>query len=209
MRAADLTAMFANCDELPLGQVKLVFYVACYKGSLAEFELGLLRQRARAAFEQKVGRGHILWEPPVGFVRTEDHRVEKIADRQVHEALTGLFRKFRKLGSARQTTLWYCQEQVVLPEAVSGTAGKEIVWRVPGRHRILQILKNPCYAGAFAYGKTVLHTTVKEGRARAIGATQATDRSVEDLDQEQPRRLYHVGRVRRQSRHLGGQSKYE
>lgn len=28
------------------------------KGSLAEFELGLLRQRARACFEQKVGRGH-------------------------------------------------------------------------------------------------------------------------------------------------------
>ncbi len=28
------------------------------KGSLAEFELGLLRQRARAAYEQKVRRGH-------------------------------------------------------------------------------------------------------------------------------------------------------
>jgi DNA invertase Pin-like site-specific DNA recombinase len=139
------------------------------KGSLAEFELGLLRQRARASFEQKVGRGHMLWEPPVGFVRSEDHLVEKIADRQVQEALIGLFRKFREVGSARQTTLWYCQEQIVLPEAVSGTSGREIVWRVPGRHRVLQILKNPCYAGAFAYGKTVLQTIVEDGRARRSG----------------------------------------
>src|SRR5436305_882336 len=42
------------------------------KGSMAEFELGLLRQRARAAFEQKVRRGFTLWEVPVGFIRTEE-----------------------------------------------------------------------------------------------------------------------------------------
>ena len=41
------------------------------KGSMAEFELGLLRQRARAAFEQKVSRGFTMWEVPIGFIRTE------------------------------------------------------------------------------------------------------------------------------------------
>ena len=147
------------------------------KGSLAEFELGLLRQRARASFEQKVRRGHILWEPAVGFVRTEDHRVEKIADRQVQEALGGVFRKFRELGSARQTGLWYTQERLPLPEAVPGTAGQEIEWRVPGRHRILQILKNPCYAGAFAWGRTTSQTIVENGRAKAGGRKkQSRDR---------------------------------
>src|SRR5262245_65498444 len=50
------------------------------KGSMAEYELGLLRQRAREAFEQKIRRGHVMWEVPVGFVRTEDHRLEKITD---------------------------------------------------------------------------------------------------------------------------------
>jgi DNA invertase Pin-like site-specific DNA recombinase len=139
------------------------------KGSLAEFELGLLRQRARASFEQKVRRGHILWEPAVGFVRTEDHRVEKTADRQVQEALEGVFRKFRELGSARQTGLWYAQQRLPLPEATAGTAGREIEWRTPGRHRILQILKNPCYAGAFAWGRTAAHTVVENGRAKTGG----------------------------------------
>ncbi|MBX7135138.1 MAG: recombinase family protein [Fimbriimonadaceae bacterium] len=139
------------------------------KGSLAEFELGLLRQRARACFEQKVGRGHILWEPAVGFIRTEDHRIEKIADRQVQEALTGVFRKFRELGSARQTGLWYSQEGLRLPEVIPGTGGREIEWHLPGRHRILQILKNPCYAGAFAWGRTQTRTVVENGRAHRKG----------------------------------------
>lgn len=139
------------------------------KGSLAEFELGLLRQRAREALEQKIRRGHLVWEPPVGFVRTEDDKVEKSPDRQVQEAIAGMFRKFRELGSARQTTLWYCTERILLPEAVPGTAGREIHWRLPGRLRIAQILKNPLYAGAFVYGRTRMNTVVQEGRAKQSG----------------------------------------
>jgi DNA invertase Pin-like site-specific DNA recombinase len=139
------------------------------KGSLAEFELGLLRQRARESFVQKVRRGHTLWEPPVGFIRTEDQRIEKIPDRQVQEAIAGLFRKFRELGTARQTMLWYCHERVLLPEAVWATAGREVRWQLPNRQRIGLMLKNPCYAGAFAYGRTTTHTVVHDGRAQRRG----------------------------------------
>lgn len=136
------------------------------KGTMSEFELGLLRQRARAAFEQKVERGHALWELPVGFVRTEGHRVEKMPDREVQRAVEGVFKKFLELGSARQTTLWYWDEELLLPEVVPGTAGQEIVWRRPSSHRVNQMLKNPCYAGAFAYGRTGARTVVSDGRAR-------------------------------------------
>jgi DNA invertase Pin-like site-specific DNA recombinase len=95
------------------------------KGTMSEFELGLLRQRAREAFELKVRRGHAMWEMPVGFVRSEEDRIEKIADRQVQQVLGGVFRKFRQLGSARQTTLWYREQQIALPQVVPGQrAGK-------------------------------------------------------------------------------------
>ncbi len=136
------------------------------KGTMSEFELNLLRQRARQAFEQKVERGHALWELPVGFVRTEEHRIEKTPDREVQQALEGVFRKFIELGSARQTTLWYWDEELLLPHVIPGTAGHEIDWRRPTAHRVNQILKNPCYAGAFAYGRTAAPTVVCEGRAR-------------------------------------------
>jgi len=136
------------------------------KGTMSEFELGLLRQRAREAFEHKAQRGHTMWELPVGFVRTEDHRIEKIPDLEVQQVLEGVFKKFLELGSARQTTLWYWDEELLLPQAVPGTAGREIIWRRPSGHRVNQILKNPCYAGAFAYGRTAMQTVVREGRAR-------------------------------------------
>lgn len=136
------------------------------KGTMSEFELGLFRQRAREAFERKIQQGHMLWEVPIGFVRNEADHVEKIADRQVQSAIEGVFRKFHELGSARQTTLWYCDEQVCLPEAVRGTKGEQVVWRLPGQQRIYQILKNPCYAGALAYGRTEGQTRMENGRVR-------------------------------------------
>jgi len=136
------------------------------KGSMAEFELGLLRQRAREAFEQKVKRGFALWELPVGFVRTEEGRIEKTPDRQVQQAITAVFQKFQQLGSARQATIWFREEQIPIPHAKPGTAGREVIWALPSSGRIRQMLRNPCYAGAFAYGKTAPRTVIEEGRAR-------------------------------------------
>lgn len=136
------------------------------KGSMAEYELGLMRQRAREAFEQKIRRGHVMWEVPVGFVRTDEDRIEKIADRQVQHAVAGVFRTFRELGSARQTMLWYRDAQLPLPEVQPGTAGREVLWRLPSGHRINQMLLNPYYAGALVYGRTETKLVIEDGRAQ-------------------------------------------
>jgi len=136
------------------------------KGTMSEFELSLFRQRAREAFEMKVAAGHAMWEVPVGFTRDQNDRVEKIADRQVQTAIEGVFEKFRELRSARQTALWYRDQNVLLPEVTRGTRSKQYTWRLPTETRIRQILKNPCYAGALAYGRTEAKITVHDGRAR-------------------------------------------
>jgi excisionase family DNA binding protein len=136
------------------------------KGTMSEFELSLFRQRAREAFEIKVAAGHAMWEVPVGFTRDEQDRVEKIADRQVQAAIDSVFRKVRELGSARQTALWYRDNKTPLPEAVHGTRGRDIVWRLPTVSRIRQILRNPCYAGTLAYGRTEAKVVARDGRAR-------------------------------------------
>jgi hypothetical protein len=133
---------------------------------MAEFELGLLRQRAREAFEQKAGRGFALWEVPVGFVRDEEDRIEKTPDLQVQQAITAVFEKFRQLGSARQATIWFREQRIPLPRSEPGTGGGNVTWQLPSSGRIRQILKNPCYAGAFAYGKTGARTVIEDGRAR-------------------------------------------
>ena len=125
-----------------------------------------MRQRARQAFEAKIQRGHVMWEVPVGFVRTRDDRIEKIADRQVQHAVAGVFQKLRELGSARQTMLWYRDAQMSLPEGGPGTLGRDIRWRWPSAHRIHQMLRHPYYAGALGSGRTEAKTVIVDGRAR-------------------------------------------
>jgi DNA invertase Pin-like site-specific DNA recombinase len=77
------------------------------KGSLNEYELDLLRQRSVEARRQKARRGELIVVPPVGFVKTDDQRLEKDPDRRVQEAIELVFAKFLELGSVRQTLLWF------------------------------------------------------------------------------------------------------
>jgi Recombinase len=135
------------------------------KGSMAEYALGLMRQRARQAFEAKIRRGHVMWEVPVGFVRTTDDRLEKIVDRQVQQAVMGVFQPCRARGSARQTMRGYRDAQLPLPKGQPGTAGGESRWHLPSGHRINQMRTHPCYAGALVYGRTEAQTVIEDGRA--------------------------------------------
>ncbi len=136
------------------------------KGTMSEFELGLLRQRAQEALRQKIARGEVLTDVPIGFVRTESNGIELVPDRQVQEAIRGVFAQFRKLGSVRQVLLWYRQEKIPLCSNRNRNGARELVWELPIYNQILKILKNPTYAGAFAYGKTCSHSHVVDGRSR-------------------------------------------
>lgn len=135
------------------------------KGTMSEYELGLMRQRARQAYLQKVHRGCAMWEVAVGFVRTEEGQIEKNPDRQVEQAIEAVFEKFRQLGSARQTMIWFREERIPLPQAKPGSEGREVLWQLATVSRVRQILTNPCYGGAFAFGRTGTKMVVVEGRA--------------------------------------------
>jgi len=136
------------------------------KGTMSEFELGLLRQRAQEALRQKIQRGEVLTDVPVGYVRTENNRVEMTPDLQVQEAIRGVFAQFRRLSSVRQVLLWYRQEKIQLCAHRRIDGAVTIAWEPATYNRLLTILKNPIYAGAFAYGKTCSRSHMIEGRAR-------------------------------------------
>jgi hypothetical protein len=85
---------------------------------MSEFELGILRQRAQEAYRQKVFRGEILTKVPVGYLRSSSMGgIEMTPDREVQEAIRGVFFRFERLGTLRQVLLWYHQERVALPVA--------------------------------------------------------------------------------------------
>ena len=135
------------------------------KGSLSEYELDILRQRAQEALLQKIRRGEVLTQVSIGYVRTEDNGIEKIPDRQIQDAIVGVFSKFCELGSVRQVLLWYREQQIPLPTWLVERNNRQVVWRLPVYNRLLSILKNPVYAGAFVYGRRGNKTKIVDGRA--------------------------------------------
>ena len=136
------------------------------KGTMSEFEISLLRQRAMEALKQKIRRGLVLTQVPVGYVRTEDEGMEKTPDRQIQEAIAGIFRKFRELGSVRQVLLWYREEKLPIPALSRESGHRKVVWTEPVYPSIFGILKNPAYAGTFVWGRKKTRTSIVDGRAR-------------------------------------------
>ena len=73
---------------------------------MSEFELGILRQRAQEAYRQKVLRGEVLTKVPIGFIRHHhSNRIEMAPDREVQEAIRGVFDHFERFGTLRQVLL--------------------------------------------------------------------------------------------------------
>lgn len=136
------------------------------KGTMSEAELGWLRQRAYESLLAKARRGDLLLPLPVGYVHTSDGRVEKHPDQRVQAAVSLVFQKFAELGSARQVLLWFRQEQLLLPVLTPDAPwGERVTWRLPIYNTILSVLRNPVYAGAYAFGRTGTRTRIIDGTA--------------------------------------------
>jgi len=136
------------------------------KGTMSEFELGLLRQRSVEAIRQKARRGELQYCLPIGYLWTTEGKIEMDPDQRVQRALRLVYSKLTELGSVRQVLLWFRRERVELPMRIFDQSSGRTVWNLPVYNTVLKLLTNPIYAGAYAFGKTQARTTVLEGRAR-------------------------------------------
>lgn len=142
------------------------------KGSLNEYELDLLRQRSLEARRAMAKRGELIVTAPVGFKKTEDHRLEKDPDRRVQEAIGLVFDQFERIGSVRQTLLWFHEHGLELPCV---TARGEVRWKRPIYGTVYQLLTNPAYGGAYAYGKSEHGTRYEAGVERTNARRKPRD----------------------------------
>jgi DNA invertase Pin-like site-specific DNA recombinase len=136
------------------------------RGTMSEFELGLLRQRSFEAIRQKARRGELQFCLPVGFCWGSTNAIELDPDLRVQNAVQLVFRKFQEFGSARQVLLWCREDQITLPAIGYNEKNHNVYWKLPLYHTILAILTNPMYAGAYAFGRTEVRTKVAADRAR-------------------------------------------
>ncbi len=136
------------------------------KGSLSEFELSLLRQRAGEALKQKAARGELQFNLPVGLQWTAQGEIVLDPDLRVQEALRLVFRKLTELGSIVAVLKWFVAEQIKLPACKR--RHHQLLrqdWEIPHYSTLVCIYKNPLYAGAYAYGKRQSRTRIVDNRA--------------------------------------------
>jgi DNA invertase Pin-like site-specific DNA recombinase len=125
------------------------------KGTLSEAELHFLRARLRGGLLNKARRGELKAPLPVGLVYDEQQQVRLDPDSQVQQTLHLLFATFRRTGAARATVKYFRENQLQFPRRLrSGPRKGDLVWGTLGHSRVLQVLHNPRYAGAFFFGRT-------------------------------------------------------
>ena len=138
------------------------------KGTISEMEVASFRERASAAILQKAQRGALVRRVPIGYVKGLDDRIEKDPDARIGSTIDLLFRKFAELGSVRQVYFWLDQQRIQLPVARGAEEVREVVWQPARYHAVLSVLKNPAYAGAYAYGRSKTVVQLDAGQKRVL-----------------------------------------
>jgi DNA invertase Pin-like site-specific DNA recombinase len=121
------------------------------KGTISEAELHLIKGRLIAGMRHKAAKGELRVVLPAGLEYDPAGQPVLCADEAVREAVATVFRRFTELGSARQVMLSMRDDGLELPRR---RAGGRIEWLPASYGAVISMLTNPCYAGAFAFGRT-------------------------------------------------------
>ncbi len=112
-RVIDMEGVYDPCrpnDRLLLGM----------KGSISEFELGVMRARMLDAAQQKARRGDLRIAVPFGYTWHREVGLGLDPDLRMQEVVRLVFARFRECGSARQVLLRMKAEGVHCPRPSDG-----------------------------------------------------------------------------------------
>lgn len=131
------------------------------KGTMSEAELHVLKARLRGGILNKVRRGEYRCRLPTGFVYDDAGDVVLDPDSQVRETIAYFFETFSRVGSAHQTVKAFRDQSLQFPSRLPGDDQTKMVFRPLTASAAIRTLKNPRYAGAYAYGRRLYRRTVQ------------------------------------------------
>ena len=124
------------------------------KGAMSEAELHILRSRLRGGVLSKARRGELRTSLPAGLVYDPLGKVALDPDAAVQGAVRHLFECFERTGSARAVVKEFNARKLPFPQRIrTGPRKGETVWAPLHHDRVLMVLHNPRYAGAFSFGR--------------------------------------------------------
>ena len=123
-------------------------------GIMSEAELHQIKVRLHQGERQKAARGELRQALPAGLAQERGGAIILNPDEEVQARLHLVFRLFHDLGSAHAVVRSLRRAGLELPmRPLRGPAPHAVVWRPADGSRVLSILKNPGYAGAYVYGR--------------------------------------------------------
>jgi excisionase family DNA binding protein len=125
-------------------------------------ELHVMAQRLHANKRAAAERGELRTPLPVGYVHDEAGDVVIDPDAEVQAAIRDVFAAFTACGSAYGVVAVFKGRKFPL-RAYGGAWAGQLRWGRLTHARVLGILKNPGYAGAYVFGRYSSRRTVDPG----------------------------------------------
>lgn len=124
------------------------------KGTMSEAELHILRQRLLQGKLQKAQRGELAMSVPTGYLRRTSGEITLDPDEEVQNVVRLVFEEFDRVGTLHGVlrSLVTKGAQIGVRRRVRPDIGK-LEWHAPHRQSVMNILRNPIYAGAYVYGR--------------------------------------------------------
>jgi DNA invertase Pin-like site-specific DNA recombinase len=124
------------------------------KGVMASAELHFLRARLQGGKLHKAQKGELRFPLPVGFGYDAESRIIQDPDEEVRGAVNLVFRLFRETGSAFAVMQRFAAGALRFPKRAYGGVWKgKLIWGRLAHRRVLDMLKNPSYAGRYVFGR--------------------------------------------------------
>jgi DNA invertase Pin-like site-specific DNA recombinase len=142
------------------------------KGTMSEAELHIIRQRLHQGKLQKARRGELGKPVPTGYLRKVSGEVVMDPDEEVREAVRSIFAAFERIGTNHGVLEHLVKQKIQVGIRLrTGPDIGHLVWRRLHRGMLLNILRNPIYAGAYAYGRRRTDPRRQQPGRRASGRT--------------------------------------
>ncbi len=122
------------------------------KSTMGEVELHVMAQRLQAAKRAAAARGELRTPLPVGYVHDAQGAVVVDPDAEVQAAIRDLFAAFAACGSAYGVVAAFAGRRFPL-RAYGGVWAGQLRWGRLSHARVLSVLQNPCYGGAYVHGR--------------------------------------------------------
>ena len=124
------------------------------KGTMSQAELHFMHVRLLGGKLNKARKGELRFPLPVGLVQAEPAGTVLDPDQEVQGAVRMVFDSFRQAGSAYGVVQQFAERQVRFPKrSYGGVWNGQLRWGRLGHGRVLSILRNPAYAGAYVFGR--------------------------------------------------------